>query len=135
MNKRRRTIFIAVLSVSVLVSMLWWMLRSGADLDVKEWIMIMIQLAVVIFAIAFAFNRLRSVKHNLPAEDEMSRNIKQRGAATAYYASMYMWLAIMLFEEYIPLEGHTLIGGGILGMALIFVLSCLYHKNFRTSND
>jgi hypothetical protein len=82
----RKTIFIAVLSVSVLVSMIFWM-------------------------------------------------ILRKGAATSYYVSIYMWLAFMFFEEYIDLERRTLIGAGILGMALIYALSWFYHNYIRRSHD
>lgn len=131
----RTTMFIAVLSVSLLVTLLFFMFRSRPELDAKAWIMIMVQLVVVVFAIVFAFRRLRSAKENMPAEDEMSKDIKRRASSTAYYLSLYLWLAMMFLEEYIPLERHTLIGGGILGMALIFAGSWLFHKNFRRSHD
>ncbi len=131
----KKTIFIAVLSVSVLVAMCIWLLRSGSTLDFKETMMIIVLIAVVDFAIFFAFRRLKSAKQKLPPEDELSRSIKQRGAATAYHMSLYMWLAMMLFEEHIDLDRSTLIGAGILGMVLIFGLSWIYHNYIRKSHD
>jgi peptidoglycan/LPS O-acetylase OafA/YrhL len=131
----RKTIFIAVLSVSVLVSMIFWLVRSEVSLNLKGSSMVIIQFVVVVFAIFFAFRRLRSAKQNLPAEDEMSKKILRRGAATSYYVSIYMWLAFMFFEERIDLERSTLIGAGILGMALIYALSWIYHNYIRPSHD
>ena len=131
----RKTIFIAVLSVSVLAAMIFWLITSNKALDLKEILMIIIQVVVVGFALVLAFSRLRSQKQNLPAEDEMSKGIKRRGAATAYYVSMYMWLAMMLFEEHIELERSTFIGAGIMGMALIFALCWVYHYYIRRSHD
>ncbi len=131
----RKTTFIAVLSVSVLVNMIFWVFRAEKPMELQEILMMLIMFIVVIFAIVLAFGRLRSVKQNLPAEDEMSRSIKRKGAATAYYVSICMWLAMMFFEEHIKLERYTLIGAGILGMALIFALSWAYHNYIRRSHD
>ena len=131
----RKTIFIAVLSVSVLLAMILWMVRSGVMLNLKVSSLMIIQLVVVVFAIFFAFRRLKSHKQNLPAEDEMSKKILRKGAATSYYVSIYMWLAFMFFEDRIDLERSTLIGAGILGMALIYALSWIYHNYIRPSHD
>lgn len=127
--------FIAVLSVSVLVTTIFWVFRAEKPMEFQEILMMLIMFIVVIFAIVLAFGRLRSVKQNLPAEDEMSRSIKRKGAATAYYVSIYMWLAMMFFEEHIKLERYTLIGAGIMGMALIFALSWAYHNYISRSHD
>ena len=97
--------------------------------------MIIIQFVVVGFAVIVIFRRLKSAKQKLPAEDEMSKSILRRGAATSYYVSMYMWLAFMFFEDSIELERHCLIGAGILGMALIYALSWIYHSFIRKSHD
>ena len=133
--KIRKAIFLAVLAVSVMVSMIFWFIKSGASFDLKGSSMIIIQFVVVGFALIVAFRRLKSVKQKLPAEDEMSKNILRRGAATSYYVSLYMWLAFMFFEDSINLERHSLIGGGILGMAIIYALSWVYHMYIKRSHD
>ena len=131
----RRTIFVAVLSVVVLVSLIWWWVRSDSSFDSEGSLIIGIQVIVVVFAVFFAFRRLKSAKENLPAEDEMSKKILVRSTATSYHVSLFMWLAVMYFEERINLEGHELIGGGILGMAIIFALSWIFHRYIKRSND
>ena len=104
-------------------------------MDIKEIIMIVIPLVLVGFAIVLAFGRLKSAKQNLPPEDELSRGIKRKAAATAYYVSLFLWLAMMIFEEHFDLERSEFIGGGILGMALIFALSWVYHNYIRRAHD
>ncbi len=131
----RKAIVIAVLAVLVTVTMIIWFVNSGATLDIKGSSMIIIQFVVVGFAVIVVLRRLKSAKQNLPAEDEMSKSILRRGAATSYYVSIYMWLAFMMFEERIDLERSTLIGAGILGMALIYALSWVYHTYIRKSHD
>lgn len=131
----RKSIFIAVFSVSLLVSMIFSIVRSDVTLNLKESSLLIILLVVVVFAVFFAFRRLRSAKQNLPAEDEMSKKLLRKSAATSYYVSIYMWLAFMFFEKHIDLERSTLIGAGILGMALIYTLSWIYHNYIRRSHD
>ena len=127
----RKAIFIAVLAVSVLVTMIFWFIRSGATLDFAGSSIVIIQFVVLAFAIIVVFRRLKSAKQNLPAEDEMSKGILRKGAATSYYVSLYMWLAFMFFEDRIDLERSTLIGAGILGMAVIYALSWVFHSYIR----
>ena len=131
----RKTMFLAVLSVAVLLTMIWWLIRDGSEMDTKMILMVVIQLVVVGIAIVLAFGRLKNVKQNLPPEDELSRGIKRKAAATAYYVSIYLWLIMMVFEEHINLERRTFVGAGILGMALIFALSWVYHNYIRRSHD
>jgi len=127
--------FEVVLSVSLLVSIIFGINRSGSSMDIKEIIMIVIPLVLVGFAIVLAFGRLKSAKQNLPPEDELSRGIKRKAAATAYYVSLFLWLAMMIFEEHFDLERREFIGDGILGMALIFALSWVYHNYIRRARD
>ena len=131
----RKAIFLAVLAVSVMVSMIYWLIKSGTTLDMKGSLLIGIQFVVVGFAIILVFKRLRSVKQQLPAEDEMSKNILRRGAATSYYVSLYMWLVLMFFADSIKLEKYSLIGAGILGLAIIYALSWVYHMYLKRSHD
>jgi hypothetical protein len=131
----RKATFLAVLAVSVLVTMIFWFVRSGATLDFGGSSIIIIQFVVLAFAIIVVFRRLKSAKQNLPAEDELSKSILLKAAATSYYVSLYLWLAFMFFEEHIDLERSTLIGLGILGMAVIYALSWVYHNYIRRSHD
>lgn len=133
--QRRKAIFLAVLAVSVMVTVIFWFVRSGASLTFKNSSVMLILFVVIGFALILAFRRLKSVKQNLPAEDEMSKGILRRGAATSYYVSLYMWLAFMFFEERIDLERSTLIGAGILGMAIIYALSWVYHSYIKRSHE
>ena len=131
----KRSIIIAVLAVLVTATMVVWMLNSENRISGKAIGMGSIQLVVLAFAALVIYRRWTAAKNKLPAEDEMSKSILRRGAATSYYVSMYMWLAIMYFEERIDLERSTMIGAGILGMAIIYALSWIYHMYIRRSHD
>lgn len=131
----RKAIIIAVLAILVLATMVVWFIKSGATLDFGGSSIMIIQFVVLAFAILVVVRRAKSAKQKLPAEDEMSKGILRKGAATSYYVSLYMWLAFMFFEDKIDLERSTLIGAGILGMAVIYALSWVYHSYIRKSHD
>jgi len=134
-NKMKKAIVIGIVAVLVLVTMVLWLVNSNRGIDYTGVLMITIQVIVLVFAVAVIYRRISAAKQNLPVEDEMSKKILRRGAATSYYASLYLWLALMFFEESINLERSTLIGAGILGMAIIYALSWAYHNYIRRSND
>ncbi len=66
----------------------------------------------------------KSARQGLPLEDEFTKRAKTSAASFAFYASLYLWLALMYFEDYVP--EHRLPGLAILGSALIFGLRYLY---------
>jgi peptidoglycan/LPS O-acetylase OafA/YrhL len=85
---------------------------------------------VVAFALFVGYKRLSSVNKGEPAEDEMSKKVMRQTAALSYYISLYLWLAIMYFSDKLNYEIHTVIGAGILGMAVTFGV-CWLVINFR----
>jgi len=131
----KRSIIIAVLAILVTATIVVWMLNSEGPISGKAIGMGSIQLVVLAFAALVVYRRWTAAKNKLPAEDEMSKKILIRSTATSYHVSLFMWLALMYFEEGLDLEGHELIGGGILGMAIIFALSWIFHRYIRRSHD
>ena len=123
------------ISISVIAGMVVSLLSTDKSISSREWGMIAALVLVVGFALFLAFRRLRAVKEDLPAEDEMSKKILRSGAATSYYLSLYFWLALMFFEDRIQMDTHSLIGLGIMGMAVIFALSWIYHRFISRSYD
>jgi peptidoglycan/LPS O-acetylase OafA/YrhL len=131
----RKAIIISALAVLVLATLVIWMLNSESSISGTAIAMISIQVIVLVYAALVVYKRWTAAKNKLPAEDEMSKKILQRSTATSYHVSLFMWLALMYFEEDIKLEGHELIGAGILGMAVIFGLSWVYHMYIKRSHD
>ena len=134
-NDYRKTILLITTSCGVLAGVFVWLRSSEKVINLSEVGMIGAVVLMVGFALFLGFRRLRSLKENLPAEDEMSKKILRKGAATSYYLSLYFWLALMMFEERISLERSTLIGVGITGMAILYALSWIYHRYFSRSHD
>ena len=131
----RKAIFMVVLAVSLIVSVAVWLVSPSVEFSLQELLMILGLILVVGFALFLALGRLRAAKQNLPVEDEMSKKIFMRGAATSFHVSIFLWLVLMYFSEKADLECHTLIGAGIMGMALVYALSWIYHRYIRRSHD
>jgi peptidoglycan/LPS O-acetylase OafA/YrhL len=85
---------------------------------------------VILFAAFIGYKRLSSAKRGEPPEDELSKKVMQKTSSLSYYISLYLWLAIMYFSDRIHYETHTVIGAGILGMAVVFAI-CWLVFNFR----
>jgi peptidoglycan/LPS O-acetylase OafA/YrhL len=134
----RKAIVAAVLAVMVVGTIALWIVNTERSSDTSMSLngsvilMMVVALVILVYGVLVILKGIRDAKNKLPAQDELSKKILIRGAATSYYISIYLWLAIMYFEERIELERSSLIGAGILGMAIIFALSWIYHRFIRS---
>lgn len=128
----KRAVIIFVLAALVLISTFWWLAESGVNLTAL--LQVPVILMVVGLAVFIGIRRLKSVRRGEPAEDELSRKIQGKASSISFYISIYLWLAIMFYSDKVQLETHTLIGVGILGMAVIFALTWVI-LNFRGYRD
>jgi steroid 5-alpha reductase family enzyme len=131
----RKAIFMVVLAVSLIVSFSYWLIFKNDQMNTQEILMIGALVLVVGFSLFLAFRRLRDAKENLPQEDEMSKGLMRRGTSTAYYISLIMWLGVDYMSDKTKLECHSLIGAGIMGMAIAFALGWIYHRYIRRTHD
>lgn len=53
-----------------------------------------------------------------------------RASSLAYYVSIYLWLFIMYIGDKVTLPAHNIVGTGIAGMAVVFLLCWLGVKFF-----
>jgi len=130
----KRTILMFVISALVLVTLVLWALKGHFTGNIQEIGMSGIVLVVVGFAIYLGVSRLRSHKLHEPAEDELSKKVMMRASSLAYYISIYLWLFVMSISDKTTLEAHSLVGAGILGMAVVFLLCWIGVKVFGTKN-
>ena len=129
-----KSLIIILLSALVLVTTLIWLINSPA-LDEFPGIFIPLILLIIIgFGIFIGVRRIRSIKSGQPAEDELSRKIMQKASSASYYFSIYLWLSLMYLSDKSEWETHTLIGAGILGMAIILVLCWIFFKMIGLKN-
>lgn len=132
MNK---TIVSFVISALVLLSLAVWALKGYISGNTQEILIAAIVLVLVGFAVYLGVSRIRSRLRREPGEDELSRKVMTRASSLAYYISIYFWLFIMYVSDKTSLEAHSLVGVGILGMAVIFLLCWLGVKAFGMKNE
>jgi len=130
MNKKRTTLMFT----SILIMAAIWgfiILERGTNLF-KGLDLLVFSLIVILGIIAFvnALKKDKDEKEGLPADDELSNQIKYKSGYYAYMASMYMWLFIFLLKDNFP-DTETMLGGGILLSALIaFISKMVVKRNF-----
>jgi hypothetical protein len=81
-----------------------------------------------LIGIYIGYKRIKRKKAGMPEEDEMSRKIAQKAAATSFYISLFLWLGLIYLQDRILTDIRLLFGYGMLGMALIFVFSWFFYS-------
>ena len=117
-----------VAAVVIFTAVLWFMSIDTAYKP-ADLLKLGVVILVVGFALFAAYKRLTSAKRGEPAEDELSRKVMQKTAAFSYYISIYLWLALGFFSDRLKMETHTVIGIGIMAMAVSFAI-CWVIINF-----
>lgn len=121
-----------ILALLGITSYLW---LSNSSLDGFEIGSFGIILLVVGFAVFILFRRIKSWKAGEPQEDELSKKVMLRTAALSYYISLYFWVFVLWLKDRVEFDQEQLIGGGILGMAVIFALSWVFFHFRGVGND
>jgi peptidoglycan/LPS O-acetylase OafA/YrhL len=117
-----------IISTLVLAPTIIWLISTKTSLAFPGITQFGIILVLIGFGVFVGLTRLKSDKRGEPAEDELSKKILQKASSVSYYISLYLWLGIMYYSDKTTIETHTLIGAGILGMAVIFFISWLFYK-------
>ena len=126
----KKGILAIILSLLVLGTVILWFINTKDVSGIWNLIPFPIILIIVIFGFVVGIKRIKSVKRGQPAEDELSKKLLHRASSVSYYISIYVWLLIMYLSDSIELETHSLIGAGILAMAIVFVFCWLYFRYF-----
>ncbi len=78
-------------------------------------------LLIALLMIPVLFRTHESAKLRLPVEDERSKAINNRAGALTFYASLYIWLAIIFFGED-RLTVSQAGGAAIMASAIVFLV-------------
>ena len=130
----KRTIVMFLVGALALVALVIWALKGHFSGNIQEILNGGIVLVLVGFALFLGVSRLRSRQRGEPAEDEMSKGTMTRASSLSYYVSIYLWLFVGYISDKTSLPVHSLIGGGIMGMAVVFLLCWLGVKFFGAKN-
>ena len=126
---KTKTSFVILLIGVVIISLGAWVYYSKNDsLEIADLMQYGILLVLVAFALMIGIGRLKSERRGEPAEDELSKKIMQQAASTAFYVSLYWWLILSFISDNWDMETGSVIGRGILGMAILFALCWVYYK-------
>jgi hypothetical protein len=117
-----------IISALVLGTTILWIASTKSQFSIPGIIQFGIIIALAGFGVFIGLSRLKSEKRGEPAEDELSKKMLQKASSNTFYISLYLWLAVMYYSDKTKLETHTLIGAGILGMAVIFCACWIYYK-------
>jgi hypothetical protein len=131
----KRTIVMFLVSALILVALALWALKGHISGNAQEILMAGVVLVLVGFAVFLGVSRLRSHLRREPGEDELSKKVMTRASSLSYYISIYLWLFIMYMSDKTSLPAHSLVGGGIMGMALVFLFCWLGVKAFGMKNE
>jgi peptidoglycan/LPS O-acetylase OafA/YrhL len=126
----KRAILVFIVAALVLFTTGLWFISSKTNTNSMELLQYGVIIMVVAFAVFVGIKRFGSARRGEPTEDELSKKVLQKASSMSYYVSLYMWLGFIYFSDKIKLEAHSLIGAGILGMAVIFAI-CWLIFNFR----
>jgi len=116
----KKELVMIVLSSMVITGLILWFANTSHSINLREVAMFGVVILLVGFALIIAFKRIKSVKAGLKPEDELSRKILQKTAAMSYYTSLYWLLILGYYSDKTELECHTLLGLGIIGMAVLY---------------
>jgi peptidoglycan/LPS O-acetylase OafA/YrhL len=126
----KKAVIVFVLAAMVVVSTALWFFSKSNKITASDIAGLGVIILVVGFAVFIGYKRLTSAKRGEPAEDELSKKVMLKTSSLSFYISLYLWLVIMYFSDKLKLETHTIIGAGILGMAVTFAI-CWIYFNFR----
>jgi hypothetical protein len=131
----KKSMVVLIIVALVIVTTILWVINSRIPMGLPEILVISVLFISIGFGIFIGINRITSLIKKEPADDEMSRKILTKSSSWSFYGSIYMWLVLMYFSDKTKLETHSMIGAGILGMAIIFFLSWVGVKIFGLKNE
>lgn len=124
----KKVIPVLVVSLMVMGTTLLWISGSSFSMPVLEIVQFAVILLLVGFGLYVAIYRLRSVRRGEPAEDELSKKILQKASSLSFYISLFLWVAMIYIKDRVTVDTEVLLGSGILGMAVIWVVLVIYFR-------
>lgn len=124
-----------IFTISALIIAALFILRSNDIILGENSNLTIILLVIVALAIVVAIIRFKSFKNREPAEDEYTKKVMQKTASYSFYISLYLWLVVSYFSEDSSMDTQQVIGLGVVGMAIVFVISWIFIKLIGLRNE
>ena len=132
--KSTKLLFLCGLVGTIAFSFSFYKLSTFIALETAHYFVFALVLLTMIVSTLFYFKRLRDELKGIPADDEFSLALSRNAARNSFPYSYGLWVVILIFAMF---SGQNVIpiGVGIIGMALIYALFWLYHKEKGLNND
>lgn len=126
----KKALLVFIVAGLVLLASVLWFVSSQTSFKPVNLLHFGVIILVIGFAVFFGYKRIRSATKGEPSEDELSKKVIQKTAALSYYISLYLWVAMICFNDRFKFDTDEILGIGILGMAITFAI-CWLIINFR----
>ena len=124
----KKTIVIFVICALLVAAVVLWALQGKFTGNIQENLTNGAIFILFGFGLLLGITRLRSHLRREPSEDELSKKVMTKASSLAYYISIYLWLFVMYVSDRTTMPMHSLVGAGIVGMALVFLFCWIYVK-------
>ncbi len=124
----KKSFLTIALTVIIVVAIIVWLFVKKSTLMNTDIIQIPILIIIIGFGLFVSISRFKSEKKGQPAEDELSKKLLTKASSISFYGSLYYLLILMYIGDKTGFENHSLMGLGIIGMAVLFVISWLYFR-------
>ena len=103
-----------------------WLYQTDKSFDMVAYAILGLSVLIIGINLYIKIKGFKEERMGLASEDELSKGIKEKAAAKAFRYSIFMWVFIILFFIEIEPKAKIVIGIGVLGMAVVFLLTWLY---------
>ena len=118
-TRRRPYLWILLLVLGFVAGLVFWLVNFEPVLSPRMGLIIALAVALLALPVYRAVQQARDEKAGVPLEDELIRERRILAGARAYHLSLYLWLAIFLFNSKFQ-DREEMLGVGILGSAALF---------------
>jgi hypothetical protein len=107
------------------IAAFYWYFNESKDIG-YIWFATAIVTAIL-FAI-FLNKTWKDIKAGQPTEDERSKKIKMNAAGYSFFVSIYVWIGLLIFQDFFNSCSHV-VSLGIILMAVLFItISALLNR-------
>jgi hypothetical protein len=89
---------------------------------IAELVFVLILASFLVLGIIYAVKRSSAIKAGFTPDDELSRAILHKSAATCFFISLIIWVSLLAINVHTNIEARYLFSYGLLGMSFLFVL-------------
>ena len=100
-----------------------------AEIKLIEYIIFITVGLAAIIGIIIALRNVKTEQQGFQTEDELSSRIRDKSGAKSFIASIYLWTMILIFTYDSNLHTEIVLGIGLAGMFLIYVVFWLLQKS------